>query len=306
MEGKKAMFKRKMTFPASDSLGVRSMANFIETEEGIKIAIDPGAALAPRRYGLPPHPIEIEELNSRMKLIGKELEDSDIIIITHFHRDHYPLREDLIDSLKGKKVIMKHPQVDINYSQSIRGSLFLKELKKREIEPIITNGIELKFGSLRVYIDGLFWHGERGSPLGKVATVFIDDDGNTYYFASDSQGPIDIEAMRRICEKSPSLLYISGPPIYLGSTSSESHSIIVGMRNLENMIRSKCFNELIVDHHFAREVGYEYRLKDLHEIGKQHEVVVYDVASYLGIERRPLESMRMKLYNDKKREDHIV
>ncbi|MCJ7571679.1 MAG: hypothetical protein MUO82_07360 [Candidatus Thermoplasmatota archaeon] len=37
----------------SDSLGVRSMAIYVETED-CKILIDPSAALGPSRYGLPP------------------------------------------------------------------------------------------------------------------------------------------------------------------------------------------------------------------------------------------------------------
>lgn len=300
------MLRNKLLFPASDSLGVRSMANFFETEEGLKIAIDPGAALAPKRYNLPPHPLEIKELSFRLELIGKELEDSDLVIITHFHRDHYPFREDLIDRLKGKKIVMKHPEIDINYSQRVRGAIFLKELRKRGVEPILTNEIELKIGSLKVNVDGLAWHGEHGSMLGKVATVYIDDGGETYYFASDSQGPGDREAVMKICRKTPALLYISGPPLYLISKSTESSSGNPGMINLENMIRSKCFDELIVDHHFSREIGYEARLEKLNNIGAQYGIVVYDVASFLGIERRPLESKRLYLYQEEEnKEDHF-
>ena len=40
---------------ASDSMGTRSMATYVETKD-VKIFIDPGVALGPSRYGLPPHP----------------------------------------------------------------------------------------------------------------------------------------------------------------------------------------------------------------------------------------------------------
>ena len=46
---------------ASDSLGVRSMATYVETKD-CKILIDPSAALGPKRYGLPPHNKELEAL----------------------------------------------------------------------------------------------------------------------------------------------------------------------------------------------------------------------------------------------------
>ena len=38
---------------AADSLGVRSMATYVECG-ATRILIDPGATLAPNRYGLPP------------------------------------------------------------------------------------------------------------------------------------------------------------------------------------------------------------------------------------------------------------
>jgi predicted metallo-beta-lactamase superfamily hydrolase len=42
----------KVFLIAFNSMGVRSMATFIETSEG-SFLVDPGASLAPRRYGLP-------------------------------------------------------------------------------------------------------------------------------------------------------------------------------------------------------------------------------------------------------------
>ena len=51
---------------SSDSLGVRSMATYVETKD-CKILIDPSAALGPKRYGLPPHQKELEELFNTKK-----------------------------------------------------------------------------------------------------------------------------------------------------------------------------------------------------------------------------------------------
>ena len=53
---------------ASDSLGVRSLATYVETRD-VKILIDPSAALGPSRYGLPPHPHEISALEKTKKTI---------------------------------------------------------------------------------------------------------------------------------------------------------------------------------------------------------------------------------------------
>ncbi len=49
----------KVTPLAFESLGVRSSALSIESDD-LKIVIDPAVALAPTRFGLPPHPVEEE------------------------------------------------------------------------------------------------------------------------------------------------------------------------------------------------------------------------------------------------------
>ncbi|MEM4044281.1 MAG: hypothetical protein QXM20_00485 [Fervidicoccaceae archaeon] len=290
------MGRTKLLFPASDSLGVRSMANFLLTESGTKIAIDPGAALAPRRYGLPPHPIELHALEQSLELIKKEINDSSVVVITHYHRDHYPQRKDILDALIGKTVIMKHPSIEINRSQKLRASLFQKELESRGIKYLAVNSGRLSVEDLKISIEGPFWHGEIGTPLGKIIAVVIDDGDFRYYFASDSQGPVDPNALNSICSLKPNLLYISGPPNYFESSSLKQENIRAGMMNLEKMISSACFNSAIIDHHFAREKGYESRLRELMMIGKDAGVSINDVAGFVGVERKPLESMRRELY----------
>jgi len=49
---------------AFESLGVRSSSIAVETDD-VRIVIDPAVALAPTRFGLPPHPIE-EEAKARL------------------------------------------------------------------------------------------------------------------------------------------------------------------------------------------------------------------------------------------------
>ena len=51
---------------AFDSLGVRSMATGVETD--LRIIIDPGAALGPSRYNLPPSKIELQRLEELSKI----------------------------------------------------------------------------------------------------------------------------------------------------------------------------------------------------------------------------------------------
>jgi predicted metallo-beta-lactamase superfamily hydrolase len=73
---------------AFDSFGVRSMATFVETDD-VAVLIDPGVSLAPIRYGLPPHPIEEHRMNERWADIKAHVARSDVLIVTHYHYDHY-------------------------------------------------------------------------------------------------------------------------------------------------------------------------------------------------------------------------
>ena len=55
---------------ASDSLGVRSMATYVETQD-CKILIDPSVALGPKRYELPPAEQEIMALEKTKNKIAR-------------------------------------------------------------------------------------------------------------------------------------------------------------------------------------------------------------------------------------------
>jgi predicted metallo-beta-lactamase superfamily hydrolase len=105
---------------SSDSLGVRSMATYVETRD-CKIFIDPSAALGPSRYGLPPHEIELDALYKTKERIADIAEKCDILTISHYHYDHYDPEEEFY---QGKKVFAKDISKNINNSQLERGREF--------------------------------------------------------------------------------------------------------------------------------------------------------------------------------------
>ena len=73
---------------AFDSLGVRSMATYIETKD-IRIFIDPGVSVSPDRFSLPPHKLELDRHREKWEAIKRWVGMSDMIIITHYHYDHH-------------------------------------------------------------------------------------------------------------------------------------------------------------------------------------------------------------------------
>ena len=107
---------------AFESLGVRSQATYIQTKNAL-IFIDPSAALAPRRYGLPPHKIEALRLLEVFRDINSFIQDSEYIIITHYHYDHHDPGVFVdVNLYKDKVFLVEDPQNNINLSHKIRAN----------------------------------------------------------------------------------------------------------------------------------------------------------------------------------------
>ena len=112
---------------ASESLGVRSMATYVETND-CRILIDPSAALGPKRYGLSPHQKEKVALFETKEKIAAIAKKCDILAISHYHYDHYDPNESFY---KGKQVFAKDISKNINKSQKERGNNFNRRSQGR-------------------------------------------------------------------------------------------------------------------------------------------------------------------------------
>src|SRR5438552_3719273 len=90
----------------AESLGVRSMATYVEVA-GRGILIDPGATLAPSRFGLPPADEEWEALRRANDRISAYALRAELIFVSHYHEDHF--RSDPV-SYAGRRVLVKDPR----------------------------------------------------------------------------------------------------------------------------------------------------------------------------------------------------
>ncbi len=271
----------------SDSFGVRSMATVIEAE-GMKVFIDPGAALGPRRYGLPPAQEEIEALEKAKEEILKEVEDADIIIITHYHYDHYFPEESFY---KGKTLIVKHGDEMINWSQKKRFYRFRKNLEALGLTPIQTNGGEYRFEGVYLRISPPFPHGPEGTKLGYVLMVRAEDEnGNSFLFTSDVQGPISDRALDWALKNRAEIVFVDGPATYLGGYRIPQEEIERGISNLRKLASE--VGTLIVDHHMLRDLEYRKHLEGLDN--------VFSAAEFMGKPERMLEAHRKDLWRLKR------
>src|SRR5881409_2433643 len=110
---------------AAESMGVRSMATFVEVDV-VGILIDPGATLAPSRFNLPPADEEWEELRRANDRISAYATRAALVFVSHYHEDHF--RSDPV-SYAGRTVLAKDPRRMVAGAQARRGLALWKALE---------------------------------------------------------------------------------------------------------------------------------------------------------------------------------
>jgi len=272
---------------ASDSLGVRSMATYVETDD-CKILVDPSAALGPKRYGLPPHPKEQQALLHTKMTIADYAKKCDVLTISHYHYDHYDPHEVFY---AGKKVFAKDISTHINKSQQKRGLEFMDAIG-HTCELIPSDDSVVKIGKTELSFSPPFFHGPENIRLGYVVMTSIDDGTKRILHASDVQGPVTTSAKEYILDEKPDLLIMDGPPtIFLGWRFSQQH-LQDASDNLEEIImRLPC--DVILDHHLLRDLEYKEVFPKPYQISDQR---VKTFAEYLGEENHTLEAHRKDLW----------
>jgi len=292
------ILKPKIKFIGFDSMGTRSMATVVYTSS-YKIFIDPGVSYAPRRYGLPPHEIELEKFNKHLEMIHDEIIDSDIIIISHYHRDHYLYREGEEDYYRGKIVYLKHPTENINHSQRIRAYILLNKMGVKDLvkELKIADGLAYNIDkNLKIIFSNPVPHGEDGTPLGYVIMTLIEADGFRIVHASDVQGPICRKALDKIISWKPNLLVMSGPPTYFEGYRIKGEVIDNAIENLLKIMEIEELDTIILDHHLLRDLDFRKRLSRVYVEALIYGKNVLTAAEYMGMEINQLEARRKELW----------
>ncbi len=274
---------------AFDSLGVRSMATVVETSD-LKIFIDPSVALAPRRYGLPPHEREVERMRELAKEIEDEAMDSDVIIITHYHYDHFDLGKKISLSIyDGKDVLLKHPRENINRSQRVeRAPLFLKSIEGLPRKLEFADGREFEYGSTTIRFSKAVPHGTN-TRLGYVIEVLIESEGERFLFSSDVEGPALDEQVDFIVEADPHIAIIDGPMTYMLGFRYSMDSLERSINNIGRLLDLPSLELLVMDHHLCRELTFREKL---HPVSNRFKTA----AEASGRSNDLLEARRRELY----------
>lgn len=280
---------------ASESLGVRSLATYVKIDK-IGILIDPGAALGPKRYSLPPAKAELDALIKAREKIQTYAKKADIVTISHYHYDHHtPFFEGIYESSSpekagevygGKILLIKHPKENINFSQRKRARNFLKEAEKIAKKIEYADEKFFDFGDFIMEFSPAVPHGSEGTKLGFVIMLMIDDGAKRLVHASDIQ-LLNRKAVEWIIKQMPDILITGGPPTYLeGYRVKDAWN--TGLKNLNEIIK-ETNAQIILDHHLIRDKRYPKFFSQL-----EREPLTF--ARFLKREDKPLEAYRKELH----------
>jgi len=286
---------------AFESMGVRSMATYVETDQ--KIVIDPGTSLGPKRFGFPPWKTELEALYKTRANIQKHGRSADIITISHYHHDHFTpfqLGKYLDSSPKyaaqiydNKRLFIKDPTTKINQNQKKRAQILQKNLVNSKID--YADGKSFQVGDTVLKFSDPLPHGPENSRLGYVIAITISWGDETLMHASDVQGPIFDDTRDYILREKPDILILSGPPIYLLGFALEEKDLENARKNLIKIVKE--VPRVVVDHHLLRDLRYAQFLESIKkETGKK----VWMASELIGEKPYILEARRKELYYPKK------
>jgi hypothetical protein len=288
---------------AEESLGVRSVAMYVETND-LRILLDPGISLSPRRFGLPPHPRELRRVEELRRVMSTYISKSSYIFISHYHRDHFTVpyesiymgtrKDTYMDIYKNKVILMKSPK-DLNYSQRIRYHGLLKAIKSIAGKIVEADGSNIEIGSTKISISESLPHGPEGSKTGRVIAITIDDGDQRLTFMPDVQGPMSEKAVRYVLSLRPSILVVGGPPLYLTHVFSQE-DIDTGVRGLIKIIEGVQPRVMLITHHTLRSLGWRNSLSKVFSIALSKGVEIMTYAQVVGMEEDLLEARRRELF----------
>src|SRR5688572_25617066 len=192
---------------AAESSGVRSMATYVEVGP-TAVLIDPGATLAPLRYGLPPADEEWEALRRANDRISAYASRAQFIFVSHYHEDHF--RSDPA-SYAGRTVLAKDPRRMVAGLQAKRAAELWKALGPHA-RLHAADGFVLREHGIELHVSSPLPHGIEGTSYGYVVALTVVDpaERTRFVFASDVQGPMSLVTVAYLVQQRPTLLYLSG------------------------------------------------------------------------------------------------
>jgi predicted metallo-beta-lactamase superfamily hydrolase len=237
--------------------------------------------------------LEWQRLDETWDAIKRYAENADVLIVTHYHYDHYD--PDYPEIYKGKSVFIKHPTENINRSQRERAAAFLAAIEglPRKIE--FSDGRSFQLGKTQITFSKAVCHGTNPR-LGYVTEVSIKSGNEKFLYTSDVEGPSLEDQIDFILKEKPNVLFVDGPMTYMLGYRYSYKSLETSNNNLVRAVRETNLNTLVLDHHFLRDLNYKMRIKPVYAEAEKRGVKVVTAAEFSGRKIEMLEALRKELY----------
>ena len=284
------MHSLKITPLAAESMGIRSMATFVESKK-IRLLIDPGACVTDQRFDLPPHPLEtwrLEKLHDRIQSFFKSAQ---AIIITCFHDDH--ITESFASLYKGKILFIQNPNNHITADCRKKAFRFLNRVKGLPLDIIYMDNRAFELGDLCIHFSkpNACGHEDKKGTCIPLAVTWKDD---SFVYSSHIAGAFNKKGLSWIISKRPTFLYLDGPGTAMKSRDRSALPHFFNfMKQLLNEAPPKI---LLLDHHVLRDVNWRKNMEPLYKMAADQKVKLQTAAEYRGETMDLLEARRKQLY----------
>jgi len=279
---------------AAESFGVRSSAFFIETAD-VKVLIDPGVSLAASRSGLAPHSLEIREMNERWRSVKDYAARADILIITHYHFDHFDPTEPIV--FNNKVLLIKHPSEAINASQRDRARELIRNYRTLPRRVEFADDRFFEFGGTCLRFSPAVPHGP-DTTVGWVVEASIREGSSCFLYSSDIVGACRDEHMQFILSEEPDTLYLDGPLTYMLGQGFSLADLRRSIGNINRLLEMPKLRTLILDHHLLRDRNWKDEIREVYAKAEAVGKKVVTMAGFLGREEVLLEAWRGQLFEE--------
>lgn len=281
---------------ASDSLGARSMATYVETED-CKVLIDPNVRLAPMRFGLPPHASEKKGRAEMWRRIREHAGKAKVLTVSHYHYDHH--NPDAPSIFRGRIALLKDYERNTNTNQRTRGRSFARKIRKYAKEIVIADDREFQFGRTKIDFSKPVVHGVN-ERMGYVLEVCIREGDQAFVHTSDIVGGCGRNQIGFILEHNPQTVMMDGALSYMMGVFGKKN-MELSQRNIVRLMEESDLRTLMIDHHLLREKKWTERIPEVFESAKRSDVKVLTCAGYLGRSDEILEARRKELFGSSPR-----
>jgi len=277
---------------AAESLGVRSSAFFIETAD-VKVLIDPGVSLAHVRSGLAPHSQEIRAMNERWRVIKDHAARADILVITHYHFDHFDPTEPVL--FNNKVLLIKHPSESINASQRDRARELIRNYRTLPRRVEFADDRLFEFGGTSLRFSPAVPHGP-DTTVGWVVEASVREGAFCFLYSSDIVGACRDEHLQFILSEEPDTLYLDGPLTYMLGQAFSLDDLRTSLTNICRLLEMPKLKTLIIDHHLLRDQNWKDEMREVFARAEAAGKRVVTMAGFLGEDDGLLEARRGQLF----------